>query len=254
MKHLKTYEQLNESLVGDKIKSLLDKFSKGDTKKLVEALIPYKHLLKPYYKKYYINGVVQPELIEADIRRFNFTAKTNEGWFDTDYADEKSNPLILRVLYKIFVRFPKTLVEIIVEHFRNTIESFRDGDWGMGIVGVGITILSAIIIFITGIFAYQCGDYLFNGLDKGVAKGGAQFEPAHYETHTHHVGGKHPYTYTTRDYVPDRWHVEVQGIGEESKRVEKWVTYDKKEGDGVWKGDILTNDENWTWEVTEEFN
>ena len=128
MKHLKTFEQLNESLVGDKIKSLLDRFSKGDSKKLAEALMPYKHLLKPYYKKYYINGVVQPELIEADIKRFNFTAKTNEGWFDTDYADEKSNPLILRVLYKIFVRFPKALVEIIVDHFRNTIESFRDDE------------------------------------------------------------------------------------------------------------------------------
>jgi len=91
MKHLKTYEQLNESLVGDKIKSLLDKFSKSDTKKLVEALLPYKHLLKPYYDKYYINGVVQPDLIEADIRRFNFTAKTNEGWLDTDYAEDKQS-------------------------------------------------------------------------------------------------------------------------------------------------------------------
>ena len=40
-------------------------------------------MLKPYYDKYYVNGVVQPDLVVADIRKFNFTAKTNEGLFKT---------------------------------------------------------------------------------------------------------------------------------------------------------------------------
>jgi hypothetical protein len=254
MKHLKNFEQLNESIVGDKLKSVLDRLSKIDTKNLVEALLPYKHLLKPYYDKYYVNGVVQPELIEADIRKFNFTAKTNEGMFDFDYADEKSNPLILRILYKVFVRFPKAIIEIIVDHFKFTYESFKEKDYTAGFLGLLVSTVVVVVMWILGVFAYQCGDYLFNGLDNGVAKSGAQFEPAHYETHVHHVhSGKTSYTYTTRDYVPDRWHLEVQGLGEDSTRTEKWVTYNKDEGDGVWKGDTLTNDDNWTWEVTEQF-
>lgn len=252
MKHLKTFEQLNESMIGDKMKSALEMLSKKETKSLIEMLIPYKNLLKPYYEKYYVNGAVQPEMIEADIRRFNFTAKTNEGWGD-DYADDNSNPFFLRILYKIFVRFPKKIVSALSEWFGDMFNHFREGEIGMGLASVVLTALGAILIFILGIFAYQCGDYLFNGLDNGVAKSGAQFEPAHYETHVHHVGGKHPYTYTTHDYVPDRWHVEVQGLDEDSHRVEKWTTYDKTEGDGVWKGDTLTNDESWTWDGTEEF-
>jgi hypothetical protein len=253
MKHLKTYEQLNESFVDDKMKLVLDKLSKIDTKKIVEALLPYKKMLKPYYDKYYVNGVVRPDLVEADIRKFNFTAKTNEGLFDDDYADEKSNPLILRILYKVFVRFPKSIIDLIVDLFTVVYEYFKEGEWGWGLLGSAGIIIGGILIWILGVFAYQCGDYLFNGLDNGVAKSGAQFEPAHYETHVHHTGGKHSHTYTTHDYVPDRWHVEVQGLGEESHRTEKWITYNKTEGDGVWKGDTLTNDDNWTWEGTKEY-
>jgi len=252
MKHLKSFEQMNESLSSDKLKSVLDKLSKTDTKKLVEVLLPYKSFLKPYYDKYYVNGIVQPELIYADIRKFNFTAKTNES-FDEDYDDDKSNPLIMRILYKIFVKFPKNVIDLISDIFKNIYESFKDGNWAMGLISSALVIIGGVLIWVLGVFAYQCGDYLFNGLEKGKALGGAEFEAAHYETHYHSYRvGKTTHTYTTHDYVPDRWHVEVRGI-DDKERVEKWVTYDKKTGDDVWKGDLLVNDDNWEWEFTEEY-
>ena len=253
MKHLKTFEQINESLVGDKIKSFIEKLSTKDTKSIIEALLPYKSLLKPYYDKYYIDGVIDGDLIEADLRRFNFTAKTNEGAFDYDYADNKSNPLILRVLYKVFVRFPKIVIELISDFIKDIISDFRGGWYADGIVKSITGIVAAVIIWVLGLFAYQCTDYIFNGLDKGVSIGGSEFEPAHYESrsHTYRVG-KTTHTYYTREFVPDRWHVEVRGI-EDKERVEKWCTYNKEVGDDVWKGDTLVNDENWTWEITEEY-
>lgn len=251
MKHLRRF---NESGDADVVEPMLRKMANKDTKGLVSALTPYRSLLKPYYDKYFVDGEIRADLIEADIRRMNFTAKANEEYsWDEDYGDKKTNPLVLRILYKVFVRFPKTIIEIIADWFKEMIGEFRAGNIGSGLLQILIGALTALIVYVMSILAYQCGDYLFNGLDKGVAKSGAEFEPAHYETHTHHVGGKHPYTYTTRDYVPDRWHVEVQGLGEESHRVERWTTYDRQEGDGVWKGDTLTNDENWTWDGTEEY-
>ncbi len=248
---------MNESAIGDKMKSALEKLSGKENKSLIELLMPYRHLLKPYYEKYYVNGAIQPELIEADIRRFNFTARANEGWESIvdsrDYADNQSNPVLLRILYKVFVRFPKGIVSALAEWFGDMFRHFREGETYSGLVSATITAVAAVLIYILCIGAYQCGDYIFNGLDNGVAMGGAEFEPAHYETHTHHVGGKHPHTYTTRDYVPDRWHVEVRGLDKEENRTEKWATYNREVGDAVWKGDTLTNNEDWTWEVTEEF-
>jgi hypothetical protein len=255
MKHLKNFSQMFEAAGDGPVEAMLKRIEKKDTKALVSALMPYKHLLKPYYDKYYRGGEIRADLIEADIRKLNFTAKANEeyGW-DEDYADDRRNPMILRILYKVFVRFPKSVVSIIADWFKDMIYSFRSGDIRFGIARLLVGAVTAFLVFLLGLFAYQCGDWLFNGLDKGVAKGGARFEPAHYETHVHRVhSGKSSYTYVTHDYVPDRWHVDVQGIGEESHRVEQWTTYDRQAGDGVWKGDTLVNDENWTWDGTEEY-
>ena len=51
-------------------------------------------------------------------------------------------------------------------------------------------------------------------------------------------------TYTTSDWVPDAWLVEVEG---ENGRVEKWQTYNREVGSSVNIGDKVINDDNWTW-------
>jgi len=251
MKHLKDFEQLNESLVADNLRAITQKLANKDNKSIIELFLPYKHLLKPYYKKYYVNGAIQADLIESDLRGFNFTAKTNEGW-EREYDEDDSNPLLLRILYKIFYKFPKSVIDMIVGFVKDILDDLRHGQYFRGLVRSFIGIAVAVVVWILGIFAYQCTDYIFNGLEKGVSIGGSTFEPAHYETHVHTVNtGKTHYTYTTHDFVPDRWHVEVRGI-EDKDRVEKWVTYSKSIGEDVWKGDTLLNDESWTWEITEE--
>jgi hypothetical protein len=254
MKHLKSFDQINESLINDKIKSFIQKLETKDTKSIIELLLPYKSLLKPYYDKYYIDGVIDADLIDADIRKFNFTAKTNEGW-TPEYDENNYNPFILRILYKVFYKFPKEVIqllyELISEFIKDIISDFKGGWYADGIIKSFRGLVVAFLVWILGLFAYQCADYIFNGLDKGVSVGGAEFEPAHYERRSHtYRSGKTTHTYYTREFVPDRWHVEVKGI-EDKERVEKWVTYDKNIGEGVWKGDTLVNDKDWTWEWTE---
>ena len=56
-------------------------------------------------------------------------------------------------------------------------------------------------------------------------------------------------TYTTSDWVPDAWFVEVEG---ESGRVETWQTYNREVGSSVNTGDKVINDDNWTWCGTDE--
>jgi hypothetical protein len=51
-------------------------------------------------------------------------------------------------------------------------------------------------------------------------------------------------TYTTSDWVPDTWFVEVEG---ENGRVETWQTINQQIGESTKEGDKVTNDDNWTW-------
>jgi len=251
MKHIKTYQQLNESKNEDILKPILDKFSsKIDMKGLTEFLLPNKELLKNHYMKYVKNGVIDANAIHSDFSKFNFSA--NESWYrKNDYADDTDNNPILRFLYKLFVRWPKSFVSGIWEFFHDTvIESFKDGGMGivMGFFALLMWIVVAILVFLLGVLIAQTIEWGMNGLDKGKVKTELRFEPAHYELHTHTINtGKTFYTYTTNDYVPDKWHTQVEG---ENGRIEQWVTYNHSVGDTTKVGQEVKNDDNWSWEGT----
>ena len=246
MKYLQTYSQLNESNGYDILTNLLNKFSKKiDAKKLTSLILPNKNLLMPYYNKYVKNGVINADDIYRDFKRLNFTA--NEGHYDYDYADNyKSNP-ILRFLYKLFVRWPKNIITGIWELFYDTvIETWHDSKLA-GIVASILWLVVGIFVYLLGYFIYSGIEHEINGLENGkVSK--ESFEPGHYEARVHTINtGKETITYTSNDWVPDTWYVEV--VGEDNRR-EVWYTYNHKVGDSVEVGDEITNDDNWTWRET----
>jgi hypothetical protein len=249
MRYIKSYEQLNESTSSDTLKSLLDKFSnKIDSKKLAELVITNKDILIPYYKKYVKDGVVNADMIYSDFSKFNF--KANEGyWNDDDYADDENNHPVLRFLYKLFVRWPKNFITGVWSIFKDTvIDSWRDNKF-ISIMMSVLWIISSILIYLLGYLTYSLIEHEVSGLDSGIVKA-EDFKPAHYESHIHTVSnGNSTMTYTTSDWVPDAWFVEVEG---ESGRVETWQTYNREVGSSVNTGDKVINDDNWTWCGTDE--
>lgn len=249
MKHLKSYHQLNESKGEDILKSILDKFStKVDMKRLVEFILPNKEVLKPYYLKYVKNGVIDAGMIYNDFSKFNFSA--NESWI-WDYAEDEDNNPILRFLYKLFVRWPKNFIKELWEIFHDTvIDSFKEGGMGiaMSFFGLLTWIGVATIVFLLGVLTVHAIDWGINGLDKGKIKTELRFEPAHYETNIRIMYiGKIRHTYTTNDYVQDRWHTQIEG---ESGRVEQWTTYNHEIADTLKVGQEVSKDDNWSWEKT----
>jgi hypothetical protein len=255
MKHLKSYQQINESKGSEPIKDILEKFSKKiDTKELVEFLQPYKMHIKKYYDKYVKDGVINADLIHSDFSRLNFTANEERGfrYGDEDYADEDNNP-VLKFLYKLFVRWPKNFVTGLWHFFNETvIETFKDGGMGivMGIFALAMWIATAILVFALGVFTYQFIEMEFNGLDHGKVESEVSFEPAHYEMtpHTMYIG-KTTQTYYTNDYYPDAWHVEVEG---EKGRIEKWGTGSERAANHARMGTEISKEDGWSWEWTEK--
>jgi len=253
MKYLKTYQQINESKGSDILKDLLDKFSKKiDGKKLAELLIPNKNLLLPYYKKYCINGVINADMIYVDFSKLNF--KANEGYWDPeDYADDKENNPLLRFLYKLFVRWPKSFITGLGSIFYDTVvDTWKDNSFVGKLLSVMMSILwvgVAIFVYIIGYITYEFTEHAIRGLDKGKVET-EKFEPAHYEQvpHTMMVG-KTTMTYYTNDYISDRWHIEVVG---DNGREEWWHTYNGDVAKNITKGQEVTNDDDWTWEGTEK--
>jgi len=252
MKYIKSYSQLNESVNGsDILKTLLDKFSKNiDSKKLAELILPNKDILLPYYKKYVIDGVIQADMIYSDFSRFNFKANENNyGWvgrstIDDDYADDRNNHPVLRFFYKLFVRWPKNFISGVWEIFKDTvIDTWQDSKF-LSIVMSIIWISVAIFVYFLGYLTYSVVEHSINGLDNGIVKSEG-FRPAHYETHVHTINtGKTVSTYTTTDWVPDTWYIEVKG---ENGRVETWQTTNSQVGENTEEGDKVINDDNWTW-------
>lgn len=244
MRYIKSYTQLNESTGSDILKPLLDKFSnKIDSKKLAELILPNKDILLPYYNKYVKNGVIQADMIYSDFSKFNF--KANEGYWDPeDYADDKNNHPVLRFFYKLFVRWPKSFITGVWEIFYDTvIDTWRDSKF-MSIVMSILWIGVAMLVYLIGYLTYSFVEHSINGLENGVVKA-EEFRPAHYETHIHTINtGKTVSTYTTNDWVPDTWYVEVEG---ENGRVETWKTSNSQIGENTEEGDTVKNDDNWTW-------
>lgn len=248
MRYIKSYEQLNESTSSDTLKLFLDKFSnKIDSKKLAEVVITNKDILIPYYKKYVKDGVVNANMIYSDFSKFNFRA--NEEYLNYDYADDENNHPVLRFLYKLFVRWPKNFITGVWSIFKDTvIDTWRDNKFASIIMSV-LWIIAAILIYLLGYLTYSLIEHEVNGLDSGIVKS-EDFKPAHYELHVHTVSnGNSTMTYTTSDWVPDAWFVEVEG---ESGRVETWQTYNREVGSSVNTGDKVINDDNWTWCETDE--
>jgi len=244
MRYIKSYTQLNESAKGsDILKTLLDKFSKNiDSKKLAELILPNKDILLPYYKKYVKDGVINADMIYSDLSKFNF--KANEGYWDKDYADDKNNHPVLRFLYKLFVRWPKSFISGIWEVFYDTvIDTWRDSKFMSILMGV-LWILAAMLIYLLGYITYSVVEHSMNGLESGVVKT-EEFKPAHYELRPHTIIiGKATTTYYTNDYIPDTWYIEVEG---ENGRVETWQTTNSQVGENTEEGDKVINDDNWTW-------
>lgn len=248
MKHLKTYSQLNESKVYDILNSLLDKFSeKLDTKKLAGLILPNKDVLLPYYSKYVKNGAIDVDAIYSDFSRFNF--KANEGYGDpVDYADDKNNHPVLRFLYKLFVRWPKNFIKGVWEFFYDTVVETWSDSKIMSILAGVMWIGTAILVYLLGYVTYTVIEHSISGLESGKVVE-EKFEPGHYELHSHTIiVGKVVSSYTTNDWVPDTWFVEVVG---ENGRKEVWSTYNQSVGRNTKIGQEVINDNDWTWSETE---
>jgi hypothetical protein len=250
MQYIKTFNQLNESNDSNTLEKLLSKFSENiDSDKLKSFLEPYKETLKKYYNKYSKDGVIDAQLIYNDFRKFNFSANERYDW--EDYADDESKSPILRLLYKIFVRFPKNFVTGIWEFFKETvIDSFRDGDIMLGVISSFLWAMVAILVFIIGVFTYQATDWYFNGLESGKVITELQFTPEHEQPIVHTVStGKSSYTYVTYIHVPDTWTTEVEG---DNGRIEDWSTTNPNLVDKVKIGTPVKNDNDWQWAGTEK--
>jgi hypothetical protein len=259
MKHLQTYphsvglsyrqyQQLNESINSNALETILNKFSKGvDSKKLSSLVISNKNFFMPYFKKYVKDGVVMSDMIYQDLSKLNFSA--NESWYDEDYADKEDNNPVLRFLYKLFVRWPKNLVMGIWNLFKEMVIDEWRFDKTMSIFASLLFIVSSILIFFLGYLAYAFVEHEVSGLKTGEVQS-EEFVPGHFEMRVHTIiAGKVPMTYTTNDWVPNAWYVEVVG---KNGRKELWYTYNSTIGRSVKKGQEITNDDNWTWGETEK--
>jgi len=245
MKHLKTYSQINESKQSDLVESLLSIFSKKiDAKKLSNLLLPNRELLLPYINKYCKGGVINGDLIHEDFKKLNFTA--NES---NDYADDTSNNVILRLLYKMFVRWPKSLVKGIADMFYETVIENWKYDKFVSIMASIMWLGAAILIYILGYFVYSITEHEISGLKKGIVKS-EDFQAAHSETTMQTViVGKTTMSIPQTRWINDRWFIEVEGS---NGRKEVWVTYNKQRGENIQNGQEVINDKDWTWEETEK--
>ena len=252
MQYIKTFNQLNESNDSNILEKLLSKFSENiDSDKLKKLLEPYQNTIKKYYDKYYKNGVIDAQLIYNDFKKFNFSANEEYSWDDEDYADDDSKNPILRLLYRVFVRFPKNVITGIWSIFKETvIDSFSDGDIMLGAIASFLWVITAVLVFVLGVFTYQATDWYFNGLESGKIITELEFKPAHSQPVVHTISnGKTTSTYITYIWVPDTWTTEVEG---ENGRIEDWSTTNPNLVDKVRIGTLVKNDTDWQWVGTEK--
>jgi hypothetical protein len=258
MKYLMGIDDVWESKTDDLVKNILDKASsKVDTKKIWNLLSPYKSYMDKLVKKYTIGGVIDSDKIYGDIKALQFGVSesrfSRSSWSFREpesYDRDENNNVVLRLLYRFFVRWPKDLITGLWELFNTMIiDEIKDRNWFVATVNSGIAIITSIVVYLLGYWTYQFTEHAINGLDSGKVQE-IRLEPAHYETHYHTVrSGKSSYTYTTHDYVADRWHVDVVG---DNGREEMWVTYSPEVAHHTRVGQTIVNDDAWTWEDTEK--
>lgn len=220
MNYIKTYESFDSN----DLQKNLEKLSKiVDTKKLYFILKPYKKILRKLYDKYSTNGVINAQLIENDL---NGVTLVSEGFGDN----------ILRKLGTILM-LPINLIRSLY----NFIADF----WHEGFTGKFMAIFISFVIFLLGFMFYQIGEHAINGIEIGIVNE-IEFVPAHYETRTHTVsdGKGRTRTYTTYEYIPDTWKVEVRA---NNGRIEQWQTTDRSSGTSEHEEDIIRKTDEWDW-------
>ena len=251
MKHLQTYQQLNESqkmnnFLEDLLKSMCEKI---DSKKISHFLLPFKKEMDSLCKKYYINGKVDADRIYSDLKSFDLTT---ESYWEPTYDEDKKNNVVLRWLYKFFVKWPKGFVTGLWDIFKITvIDPWGDGALGksLSILMSGCYILVGILVYIISVYSFLFFDMKMNGLTHGKVEG-ESFEKAHSETRTMTtMAGKTPITTVYTVWVEDRWFIQVKG---DNGRVEDWVTYNPQVGNQTGDGSEVTKDNNWSWSNTEK--
>jgi len=251
MKHLKSYQQLNESQkVNEFLGTILDRFEeKVDSKKLFHFLLPFKKEMDSLCRKYYKEGAIDADKIYSDIKSFNLTT---ESYWDKTYDEDEDNNVVLRYLYKFFVKWPKSFVTGLWDIFHMTvIEPWQEDGLGKVLSSLMMVmwILVGIIVYIISIWSFLFFDMKFNGLTHGKVTGN-NFEAAHTETYTSTIMvGKVPIIQYHTRHVDDRWHIQIKGEG---GRVEDWVTYSPNASDNASPGAEIKKDDNWSWENTEK--
>lgn len=242
-----SYQELNESRKNDILEKLLNNFAKNvDTTKLSNLLKSHKVQLNILVKKYVTDGVIDANRIHADIKNLSIL-KEERGYYDEEFDEDDNNNVILRYLYKIFIKWPRNLVVGIWDMFKETvIETFEDSFW-MGILSSILWIISAIIVFLLSLFVYMTVEHFVNFMEKGVVKTQTEFVPQHteYITQTTHVGNSTIITQVPVN-VPDQWKLQVKDA-KGSDRTEYWYTSNREAGTNVKIGDTISNGEVWNW-------
>jgi len=256
MKRLLTYQQLNESnKFTEVLENLLQKFDeKIDSEKLFQFLLPFKKEMDLLCRKYYKDGAIDADQIHSDIKSFSLM-KEERGYFDREYDEDEANNVILRYLYKFFVKWPKNFVTGLWKFFHMTvIETWQDSYDGflskvMSVIALICWILVGVIVYLISVWAFLFFDMKMNGLTSGKVEEN-RFEAAHTEQYsTTVIVGKVPVTTWHTRNVPDRWYIQVVG---ESGRIEDWVTYDPQSSEAAQPGANVIKDDNWSWEDTEK--
>lgn len=254
MKNLMTFKQLNESKsVDDILKTLLEKFEKGvDSKKLFQFLLPFKKEMDLLCRKYYKEGKIDADRIHSDLKSLSLM-KEERGYYREEYDENEANNVILRYLYKFFVKWPKNFVTGVWEFFEMTvIDTWHDDD----ILGKVLSFFSIIMWVFVGVLIYMISTWTFlffdvkyNGLTSGKVER-KSFERAHSETYYTTISTENStITIPQTRWVNDRWHILVKG---EKGREEYWVTYNPAASESVVEGSEVKKDDNWSWEDTKQ--
>lgn len=257
MKRLMTFDQLNENNSNVNIlKDILSKFEeKVDSEKLFKFLLPFKKEMDLLCRKYYNNGKIDADKIQADLKSFNLMTEEmrwRNGRYEEDFDEDETNNVILRYLYKFFIKWPKSFVYGVWEFFEMTVIDTWKDEWlgkAISITSIFMWIIIGVLVYLLSTWAFLFFDMKMNGLSTGKVLD-KTFQEAHLEHYTTTIYvGKVPITqYHTRN-VPDRWFVELKG---ENGRIEKWVTYNPSSADSAENGTSITKNDNWCWEDTEK--
>lgn len=251
MKHLQTYYQLNESInTSNFMKKILENFDdKIDKSKLTKIVMRFKNDLYRLFTKYSENSKINADRIFKDVKSFNLTT---ESYWDPEYDEDQSNNVILRMLYKFFIKWPKNVVKFIWEMFYDTvIETWKWGsalDRIMSGLMLACWIIVGIVVYFLIYLSVMFIDMKFNGIEHGKVTDKV-FQAEHNElVPVTIMVGKVPVTTYHTVHYNDRWFVQVTN----GDRVEDWVTYNRDLADTTSIGKEIDKIEDWSWSSTEK--